>query len=233
MEETIRLNLDYLDKDGNKSKKYFTIKMSKLKDVSDNYFGRSDLKWEMYFSMVIPDHYYDKLINKTVPRHKSDINYTYGKDFKKTIKSQTIKGLCDQYVDLYLDCLWLDNIDKQELSEVIFYRLESEKRLTKSKWDSTELGEMFKMDMDLISGYIDKDGFRYNKDKKQISKNNYNNEVYSMKYVTYSDERFKFFVTMMDACRNINNKIQKFKENLTEDTIDLTIKSNNGLFLNK
>lgn len=221
----MKINLNYIGKDGKPTVKDFTIKMGQLKDDSNHYFGGVELKWKMFFSLVLPDHYVEVLRGKSVPSKQSNHATTnYPLDFKKTINSETISGLCDQFNKIHDHYRWCIDMVKRDLKKVLFFTSKSDfNSKMVSTYDSTKIGSSFKMDFIFAVGYVDVTNLRYNSDKLIFQKNNYNSLIYDMKYVIYTEERHDFFKNMMDNFKKMDENITNFTQNLTEEGFDLVV----------
>lgn len=225
--KNIKIELDYSDKDGNRSKKEMSVKVNTaiLKDKNQPTYYKTRLVYTLTFSLKIPDHIHSVLINKTVPRfgisQRSETK-TYENDFPKTITSATIEQLTECWCDIIFDYEWLKNDEVQNYTKVIFYGFESNSQLWTSRYNGMNFGSKNNIGYNFAIGYIvpknDKT-IRFNCDKKAISDTN-DREFYSLKYVEYTEERVLFFENIQKSFEQIIDKISMFNQDLSENTIN-------------
>jgi len=232
--KSIRLTLDYYDENGNHSFKDMSVKVNKPKDVSYHGYQNKRMKYAMTFSLVIPSHIHAYLLNKTVPvSEMSDRNGSreYASDFSKTLNSDSIEKLCDLYLRVVGDYVWLKGIDKAELQKVIFYKFNNSFSDFNSSWNGINLGFKSGLNYSYFIGYITtntKTVLRYNKAKTLIN-TSYDRELYDYNYVNWTEDRQAFFENLQTSFENIISKVNAFNKNIDEESVDLAIKNNTML----
>lgn len=228
--KSIRIELDYADADGNAMQKIFTIKVNKVKDVSESGIGYRKRLYSMSFSLVIPEHYYETLIGQEIPifeMGKRNEFHSYN-SLTKTITRDDLKTLCDFYFRILQDYCWLKKKQKANLQKVIFYDFENKSGKYSSDWDGLNFGTKSKLDFTYCIGYLSPMNVRYN-DAKVMVKETQNREYYRLSHVIWSQEREDFFNQIDGSFKNIVNKINIFKSQLNEDTINTYISDNTKL----
>lgn len=210
------------------------MKVNKPKYVGEKGMGWEKRLWALTFSLVIPDHIHNYLIGKTVHvsngiiGNKNEVK-TYSKDnFPKTITDDNVKGICNKYFNICQDYLWLKNLEKAELTKVIFYEFKNNCQDFKSSWDGSNFGEKSQLNYRYIIGYISKNDHRYNETKRLIN-NHYDREFYSYKYVKWSEERESFFKNIYESFQNITKRLDDFEKNISEQNLDNLISVNTKL----
>ncbi len=232
--KSIRIELDFADENGERSKKMQTIKVNTpvLKDKSSFSIYHIKSIYTLSFSIQIPDFIHSYLIGKSVPSPRSEQTKDYKDDFPKSIKGMSIERLTEMWCELIADYVWLKKMEKAELKKVIFYHFDNEYGNDKSYWNGIELGEQAKLEYKYCVGYISEtDGrhIRYNQQKLSISSSQ-DKPFYNIKYVEWTEARELFFVSIQKSFENISEKIKRFEENITEETINDLI-SNSPLLL--
>lgn len=234
--KSIKVELDYYDENCVRSSKMMTIKVNRLKDVSEKGFGWTKPTYEMTFSLTIPNHIHEYLKGKSVPsRGMTTRNQTKTyTDFPKTINSDTIKFVCERYWEITQDYLWLKNIDKLDLKKVIFYHFDNETKEYRSAWNSLEFGTQNTLNYRFCIGYIStnekNDVLRYNHNKEYVAEHQ-NVSFYRNEYIDWTEKRELFFNNIQNSFESIINKINTFNDSIKEETIDQYINSNNNKLL--
>lgn len=228
--KTLKVDLDYYDQDGKHSLKTMSIKVNKLKDMSEKGFGWTKKSYEMTFSLTIPDHIHKELLGKTIPErkmsHKNGLRSYV--DFSKTINSETVKGVCDRYWEIIQDYLWLKNIEKSELKKVIFFNFENSFGDYKSDWDGSLIGRKNKINYSYSVGFISDKNVRYNVNKLLIDQH-HTREFYNWQHIEWTEEREMFFNNIQKSFENIIDKINSFNNSINEETINILIKNSSNL----
>ena len=226
--KSIIVFLDYYDEDCNVSQKKFTIKVNSPKYVGEKGIGWEKRLYSITFTLKIPDHIYNFMLGNEIPVNTMSSRNTkrvYGEHFYKTISAETLSAVCEAYWTLTQDYLWLKNINKAELKKVIFYSLDSFSNENKSEWNGVDIGKKNNLSYKYCVGYISMHKgaeLRYNESKSFIVEYQ-NKPFYSLPYLDWSIEREIFFTSINASFKNIVSKIDSFKENISEDRIDLFI----------
>lgn len=234
--KSIRLNLDYYDLDGNHSLKETTVKVNKPKDISYVGYQVQKRKYAMSFSLAIPNHIHSYLLNKTVPifeMGERNNSREYAPDFAKTLNSDSIEKLCDLYLRVVGDYVWLKNIEKAKLDKVIFYKFDNKASDLNSSWNGLNLGLKSRLNYSFFVGYIassDKKTLRYNNAKSLIN-STYDREIYDYKYAKWTEDREVFFENLQKSFESTIEKINGFESSINEESLDFIIKSNTILKL--
>jgi len=232
--KSFKVLLDYYDEDGNITQKEMTIKVNKPKYVGEKGIGWEKRLWALTFSLTIPDHIHKFLIGKTVHIKTNGIGYkndvkTYSEDnFPKTLTGENVKGICETYFDICRDFLWLKNLDKAELTKVIFYDFKNHCDQFKSTWDGSNFGERSDLKYKYIIGYVSKNDYRYNETKRLINIH-HDRELYSYKYVKWTEEREYFFKNIYESFQTITKRLNDFENSISEDNLDNLISVNTKL----
>lgn len=226
--KNIKVVLNYADENGKTSRKPMTIKVNKIKEVSEKsmFSIENKMLYEMSFSLIIPEHIHSSLIGKTTPNYSkqtfsNDDLKSFPTDFSKTIKADTIKAVCEQYYSILQSYIWLKEIENAKLERVIFYSFENLTDVFKSSWNGNEFGVNSNLDFKLCFGYISytkNSIMRYNNDKKLINEHR-DRDFYKLKYVSWTEERELFFKNILQTFVNIQEKLNNFESKLNEDTI--------------
>lgn len=230
--KTIKLELNYFDENNIWSKKLMTAKVNTLKDEREKVgFGRRDeLKYSLSFSMSVPKHVHEYLLNKSVYARDGERTYKEG-EFKKTINAETIARLCDLFNTIMSDYTYLKSIDGLPMVKVIFYSIHTLDQQTKSQWNSSPIGITQNINYRFCVGYIvvtEKGGIiRYNENKQHITEY-YDKEFYRMSHVDYTEKRYDFFKQTYNSFNKVINQINLFSNAMTED-IDVLIYNNQKL----
>lgn len=231
--KNIKIELDYSDKDGNRSKKEMSIKINNavLKDKNQPSYYKTRLIYTLSFSIKIPDHIHSVLLNKTVPcfglSRKTETK-TYESDFPKTITALNIEHLTEQWCNIIVDYEWLKSDESKDYKKVIFYNFDTISSLWNSRYDGITYGKQNNIGYNYAIGYIISNNdktIRFNTDKKVIGESN-DREFYKLKFVEYTEERELFFQNIQNSFEKIINTISMFGKDLSEDTI-------NGMLNNK
>lgn len=236
--KSIKLLLDYYDEDGNHSLKEMSVKLNKPKDLTKGSYLVKAKNYSMSFSLVIPNHIHSYLIGKSTPNFYSNSMRndfkTYEEDFSKTINSETIEGICRLYLSVVSSYIWLKELEKSNLEKVIFYKFKNESGVNDSRWNGDNIGVKSKLSFYYSVGYISKSKhgiLRYNVNKKLINEA-HEREFYQNNHVSWSEERQLFFDNMQKSFESIIDKIDKFQDGLSEDTINEMISTTNILLSN-
>ncbi len=229
--KSIKLELDYFDEDGVRSMKQMSIKVNKPKvtDKPSLAWESSHAAYDLTFSLVIPDHVHAFLLGKSVPASDLGRNVTrdYEPKFSKTINADSIKTICERYWIIMSDYKFLKDIDKAELTKVIFYDFNNASRQYVSEWNSTLLGKTNNLNFLYAIGYTSNVRgklLRYNEQKMVIAET-YNRNFYAHSVVKWTEDRQLFFEDMQLSFEKWVNGINAFKEGLKEETIDFAIKN--------
>lgn len=224
--DTIKILLDYYDEDGNHSLKEMSVKINKIIDCSDTGLANTVIKrkYSMSFSLVIPNHIHEYLLNKSVPdrsflgNKNSTITYS---DFSKTIKRDTIEGLCDRYWRITQDYKWLKDIEKRNLTKVIFFDFANKSEAFNSYWDGKDYGHQSEISYRHAIGYISdaNNSLRFNENKLFVDSNR-DAVFYKLKYVLWTQEREDFFNNIQSSFEIIISKINDFESSISETSID-------------
>ena len=234
--KSIQLNLDYYDQDGKHSLKPMSVKVNKIKDISNVGYQRRDTKYAMTFSLVIPAHIHAYLLGKVVPVFgMNDRNTTkeYKDDFSKTLNSDAIEKLCDMYLRVMADYVWLKDIENANLEKVIFYKLQNNASELNSSWNGLRLGLQSNLKYSFFIGYvatIKEKTVRYN-EAKMVIHSSYDSEMYAYKYVKWAEARELFFESLQKSFETIINNLNAFEKNINEESVDLMLSDNNILRL--
>lgn len=234
--KSIRLELDFSDSDGNRTRKMQTVRVNNpsLKDKSKStYFSHVRSVYTISFTIQIPGIIHSFLAGKSVPSIRSEQTRDYTTDFAKSINRQTIEGLTVAWCEIIEDYIWLKRIEKAELKKVIFFMFENEYGNNRSYWNSTEFGKSAKLKYEYSIGYISEymgRQIRYNHQKISISSSN-DREFYSLKYIEWTAERELFFANIQTSFETIARNITDFESRITEETINGLI-TNSPLLLN-
>ena len=234
--KSIRLNLDYYDEDGNHSYRDMSVKVNKPKDLSYVGYQVQRRKYGMTFSLVLPSHIHSYLLNKVVPINEMsnrNASREYASDFPKTLNSDNLEKLCDLYLRVVGDYSWLKSIDKAELEKVIFYKFNNKASEFDSSWNGLNLGFKSELNYSFFIGYVamnSKKILRFNKAKSLIN-STYDSDMYKYEYVKWTEGRELFFENLQISFENIVKKINAFKENINEESVDSIIKNNTILKL--
>lgn len=234
-----KVSLDYVDAEGNLSVKDFTISVTNPKreqNMKITYTKYYDL-YSMMFSLVLPEHIHKLMVGATVG---SAVLYgavnreerRYDKDFSKTVKSLTLRGLTEAYTQILYDYRWLKQIEDAELTKVIFYSFKNNSTVKQSSWDGTKLGKSVTMNYMFSIGYyskVDDKEYRYSIDKKLINQYRDNDLYVNYKRVDWTSEREIFFTNIESSFIKLIDQLTAFESNLTEDKIEALISSSPNL----
>jgi hypothetical protein len=228
--KSIRIELDFADENGNRTKKQQTIKVNtpSLKDKS-TFAWNAHIKsvYTLSFTIQIPELIHSYLIGKCVPSKRSDQTHDYKEDFAKSINRTSIEELTEAWCELISDYVWLKKMEQADLKKVIFYQFSNKYGNYKSYYNGVDFGELSELVYKYSIGYIsetEKKQIRYNHQKLSISSGN-DREFYNLDFVEWTEERELFFVNIQKSFEAISDKINKFKSSITEETI-------NGLIAN-
>lgn len=230
--ENFKLLLDYYDEDGNRSKKETLITVNGLKDITEKPFmGETPHKtFDMTFSLKIPNHIHSYMLDKSVPIYGVGSNNsmkTYEvKTFKKTITSSNITTICKHYNDVLADYKWLKNMEKLELTKVIFYQFNNQSGDFKSSWNGNKYGVKSSLGFLFCVGYISVSANgrenRFNSDKRLVNAGS-ERDFYNLKHVSHTEERELFFENIQRSFVGIIERIDQFESSLSEDSINTII----------
>lgn len=227
--ENFKIQLDYFDEDGNRSLKETTVSMNTLKDVTDNsVFGRQPLKkFDINFSVKIPNHVHTYILGKTVPVFGmgSNTDLTYDLKFSKTISAPTLLNVCERYNKVMEHYDWLKTMEKANMMKVIFYEFNNSTNELRAEFNGDNLGLKNSLNYKHAIGYVvvnNNREQRYNHEKRMINSGR-EQAAYKMKYVAYTEEREAFFNKMQISFETIIDNINNFESNLSEESINQII----------
>lgn len=227
--KSIRIELDFADENGKRTKKEQTVKVNKpsLKDKSSWRYHIKSI-YTLSFTIQIPDFIHSYLIGKSVPSSRSEKTKDYNEDFAKSINRASIEQLTEMWCEVINDFVWLKKMEQADLKKVIFYQFDNNKNnYYKSCWNGIEFGELSELGYKYAIGYIsdvEKNQIRYNSERLSVS-SSHDTEFYRLKYVEWTMEREVFFVNIQKSFEAISKKITEFESSITEETI-------NGLIAN-
>jgi hypothetical protein len=224
--KSIRIELDFADEKGIRTKKEQTIKVNtpSLVDKSKPvwHYHKNSI-YTLSFTIQIPEFIHSYLIGKSVPSSRSEKTKDYQKDdFKKSITTNTIEHLTKMWCELIGDYVWLKKMENANLKKVIFYEISNKCDNFKSYWDGKEFGVFAELNYKYSVGYItmvEKSEIRYNSQKLAISSGN-DRAFYELKCVEWTPEREVFFENIQKSFQAIADKLNSFESNISEDTID-------------
>jgi hypothetical protein len=229
--KNLKLLLGYYDEQGIYSEKETTVKINKVKDISESSsFGNISVrKYALSYSLKIPDHIHSFLIGKTVPEDHSWSSrgnmFEYKEDFSKTINNENLTYLCQRYYKILQDYDWLKKRDKLELKKVIFYSFETNLGVNRSSWDGKDIGKKTNITHVCCVGFVSEQAgkeHRFDENRNLISLRN--DDFYRLKHVDYSDERMNFFDGILESFRRVNEKFEAFNEQINNGEIEQLIK---------
>ena len=236
--KSIRIELDFADEDGNRTRKMQTVKVNtpSLRDKSKPlFYNHVNSVYTLSFTIQIPDFIHSYLIGKSAPSSRSDRTRDYKEDFAKSINRHSIEQLTEMWCELIGDYVWLKKLERADLKKVIFYEFDNKHGEYVSFWNGVNFGELSKLGYKYSIGYISETEnrhIRYNSKKLSISSSN-DKEFYNLKYVEWTQERETFFVGIQKSFESISEKITKFESGLTEETINELIAKNPLRLTNK
>lgn len=230
--KNIKLSLPYVDETGKATLREQTVSFKKVveKDVDMgrwNGMKGSLVYYTMGLSIVIPDHIYTTLNGRYVSRSTDRREYAdYGKDFKKTVTSDSLEALTKRYREIILDYKWLIDMDKMILLKVIFYSFDGDVNETKkSEWNGIKCGKELEINYGYIVGYVSEDGkTRLNEDKKFFH-HKYDSFVNKWGYVEHTEMREEFFAKIFSRFKGIIQELKNFEKSLSNKSIDNIIAS--------
>jgi hypothetical protein len=227
--KSLKLSLPYVTEEGKNTLREMTVTFKKvIEKESGSYNNDYSPIYSMKMSIVIPDHIHKKLCGAIVGR-KSDINdrgsREYKTDFAKTITSESLSAVTERYRDVIYDYKWLINMDKMEVTKVIFYTFDGTNTASnKSYWDGKMMGNDTQVSYSFMVGYISKDGKnRLNIDRKIITRQD--GDQINWDYVEHTPDREMFFVTIFSKFKDLLAQLNGFKKKITPHSIDEMIKA--------
>ncbi len=236
--KSIRLTLDYPTEEGNYTTKELTVKVSNAKPKKTFGKGFRDhfLTMQILFSLEVPEFIHAALKGNTVGQKKLGVisggdARKYEEDFPKTIKSITLEGLTEQWVQIVIDYIWLKEIEKKELTKVIFYQFNNSSKPTKSLWNGLPLGNAASLNYVFAVGYISTgktEVYRFNDQKKMVN-SSHDRDFYACKYITWSEKREQFFTRLKELFEKQMRDMAEFETNLTEEKINLFIEAKGNM----
>jgi hypothetical protein len=219
----IKIELDYITPTGEKTIKCFSVKTTKLKDVGIKMFHSCTRRYEISFTITLPQHIYDGLINQTVPK-SGTLDYKtihYTKDnLTKSITRFTLHQVCDDYNEKLAQYLWLKGIQNKQLQKVIYYNFNAISAQQYCQRKGNKLGDKNLLQYFYGIGYVSHENdqlVRYNEDKIIITDDEYN----KASYTEWTEERELYFKSIKETFDKIVANVILFNRHLTiEKKID-------------
>lgn len=220
--KSIPLLLSYPKEDGGRISKSLSVKVNKLVSEQLNFYDKTSIMWSMSFSLKIPDFIHSYLLGKTVPRRGD--TFTYGENYVKTIRKETIRGVVEAWNTIVDDYCFLLSLEKKNPEKVIFYHFDSDcKDDYRSKWDGKVVGIQRSLTLKFFVGYVvsgnTSSELRYNINKQSISKTQ-ESELYRYSFMAWSEERENFFEYMADGMKSLIERFDTLESELEKGNLE-------------
>lgn len=233
MENFVILDIENWDKNGKRVTTPFTIKVNKIKDISENGIGWKKSKYTISYTLTIPTHIHNKILGKTVPTKKNfqNIEINYDTKFSKYITASSLEDICETFWDISQSYIWLLNQEKRKLEKVIYFEYNGDVKSASSIWNGINVGTVTKIGFNYFIGYISEDKtIRYNEEKRMIS-NYHDTKKYGYEYIIWSEEREELFLNIRENFEVFIKKFLTFTEKINENDVDILIANNSILKL--
>lgn len=183
------------------------------------------------FRLSIPDEIRQQLAGKTFWRQKTQSTFGYDKNMPKSLSVFSIETLCETWNELVDDCIFAANIETLPLRKVIFFEVSTMLKEWKSEWNSNPLGDQTSSSFRYMVGYVsDKQLVTYSGQQKtkqvrydanrNVIRQYGSDSIYSLAFVTHTDEREAFFAGLMAAFATLKSRLDGIAEMITEDQVD-------------
>jgi hypothetical protein len=229
--ESFVLDIENWDKDGKRVTTPFTIKVNKVKDISEHGIGWKKSKYSISYTLTIPTHIHNKILGKTVPTQKNfnHIEVNYDPKYSKYITATSLETICDKFWDICQSYIWILNQEKRKLEKVIYFEYNGDVKSASSIWNGINVGTVTKIGFNYFIGFISEDKKnRYNEEKRMIS-TYHDAGKYNYNYITWSEEREQLFVNIKENFESFINKFLIFTEKINENDVDMLITNNSFL----